>query len=155
MKIRPAIAGDREALAEMFFALRQDQTLDEHAHEIDTIFAGTFASTLPYALFVAETDGDVTNEVIGFAEVGMRSHAEGCDSARPAGFVEGWFVKAAHRKKSVGALLMRVAEEWARAQGCTEMGSDTWHDNDLSIAAHQALGFEIADRLVAFRKSLI
>ncbi len=150
MNVRPAIASDREALADMFAALRTDQTRDEHAREIDTIFAGTFASTLPYALFVAEIAG----EVIGFAEVGLRSHVEGCDAARPTGFLEGWFVHPAYRKKSVGAALMHTAEEWSRAQGCTEMGSDTWHDNDVSIAAHRALGFEIADRLVIFRKSL-
>jgi aminoglycoside 6'-N-acetyltransferase I len=154
MNVRPAIASDREALADMFAALRTDQPREEHALEIDTIFVGTFRSTLPYALFVAEIGSENDRELIGFAEVGMRSHAEGCDSSRPAGFLEGWFVKAEHRKKSVGAALMRAAEDWARAQGCTEMGSDTWHDNDVSIAAHRALGFEIADRLVAFRKSL-
>jgi aminoglycoside 6'-N-acetyltransferase I len=150
MKIRPAAARDRDALADMFFALWSDQTRDEHAGEVDKILAGTFASTLPYAIFVAEIAGEIS----GFVQVGLRSHADGCDSSRAVGYLEGWFVHEAHRKKSIGAALVRAAEEWARAQGCTEMGSDTWLDNEGSIRAHEALGFEIADRVVMFRKSL-
>jgi hypothetical protein len=34
------------------------------------------------------------------------------------------------------------------------MASDTWANHRLSIAAHQALGYEIDGRYVNFRKSL-
>jgi len=34
------------------------------------------------------------------------------------------------------------------------MGSDTWIDHEDSQLAHRALGFEIVDRCVHFRKSL-
>jgi aminoglycoside 6'-N-acetyltransferase I len=34
------------------------------------------------------------------------------------------------------------------------MASDTWIDDETSIDAHQALGFEIVDRCVHFRKPL-
>jgi len=49
---------------------------------------------------------------------------------------------------------MAAAEEWARAQGCAEIASDTWIDNVLSQRAHDALGFEIVDRCVNYRKRL-
>jgi aminoglycoside 6'-N-acetyltransferase I len=34
------------------------------------------------------------------------------------------------------------------------MASDTWIDDEMSIDAHQALGFEIVDRCIHFRKQL-
>src|SRR5688572_4077484 len=46
----------------------------------------------------------------------------------------------------------RAAEEWARGQGCTELASDTWIDNEVSQRAHAALGFELVDRCVNYRK---
>jgi hypothetical protein len=46
---------------------------------------------------------------------------------------------------------MRAAEEWGRANKCTELGSDTQPWNESSIQAHKALGFE---EVVAFRKWL-
>lgn len=61
----------------------------------------------------------------GFLEVGLRSHADGCDPAQPVGFVEGWFVEEACRNRGIGRALMRAAEDWARGQGCVEMASDT------------------------------
>ena len=90
----------------------------------------------------------------GFLEVGLRSHADGCDTRQPVGFVEGWFVREEHRGQGVGRELMHAAEEWARAQGCLEMASDALIDNAGSEGAHTALGFEIVDRCIHFRKAL-
>jgi aminoglycoside 6'-N-acetyltransferase I len=114
------------------------------------ILAGKPESTLPLVLFVAERQG----RVIGFIEVGLRSHADGCDGARPVGFIEGWFVAPAHRGRGVGHALMDAAEAWTREQGCVEIASDTWADNVASERAHTALGFEVVDRCVNFRKAL-
>ena len=49
---------------------------------------------------------------------------------------------------------MRAAEEWARAQGCVEMASDALIENERSRRAHEALGFEVVDRCVRFRRKL-
>ena len=73
---------------------------------------------------------------------------------RPVGFLEGWFVLESHRGRGIGAALLRAAEEWARGHGCTEMASDTWIDNQMSQRAHEALGFEVVDRCVNYRKRL-
>ena len=90
---------------------------------------------------------------IGFVELSIRPHAVGCTSDRVA-FVEGWYVEPDHRRRGVGAALIRAAEEWGRTNTCTELGSDTQLWNESSIDAHKALGFEEVERLVAFRKSL-
>ena len=85
----------------------------------------------PYVILVIEEAS-----LIGFAEVTLRSRADGCDPARAVGYLEGWYVAEAHRRKGCGAALLRAAEEWARGEGCMEMASDTWIDNELSQRAH-------------------
>jgi aminoglycoside 6'-N-acetyltransferase I len=49
---------------------------------------------------------------------------------------------------------MRKAEDWSRRQNCREIASDALLDNLGSQRAHSALGFEVVDRCVTFRKSL-
>ena len=89
----------------------------------------------------------------GFLEAGLRKYADGC-STSPVGYIEGWYVDEDLRRQGVGARLVRTAEEWAREQGCSEMASDTWLDNDPSISAHISLGYEECERLVHFSKKL-
>ena len=108
------------------------------------------------ALFPGRSLWAVTasESLAGFIEVGLRSHADGCDMAQPVGFVEGWYVREDHRGKGVGRELMRAAERWARAKQCREMAADALIDNVGSHRAHRALGFEEVDRCVHFRKQL-
>jgi aminoglycoside 6'-N-acetyltransferase I len=148
--ICPATPADCQELARLRAALWPGESAEEHARELAPILAGRGASTLPAAHFVAVVDG----VVIGFVEVGLRSHADGCDPAHPVGFLEGWYVANAHRRRGIGAQLIRAAEAWARTQGCIEMASDTWLDHAESQRAHQALGYEEVDRCVHYRKSL-
>jgi aminoglycoside 6'-N-acetyltransferase I len=49
---------------------------------------------------------------------------------------------------------VQTAEDWARSFGMTEMASDTWLDNEVSIAAHLRMGYEEMERLVHFVKKL-
>jgi aminoglycoside 6'-N-acetyltransferase I len=68
--------------------------------------------------------------------------------------VEGWFVREEMRGRGIGKELMRKAEDWSRRQNCREIASDALLDNLGSQRAHSALGFEVVDRCVTFRKSL-
>jgi aminoglycoside 6'-N-acetyltransferase I len=89
----------------------------------------------------------------GFLEGGMRKYADGCVSS-PVGYLEGWYVDEDLRQKGIGGRLVQAMEDWARARGLTEMGSDTWLDNEMSIAAHGRLGYVEMERLVHFAKKL-
>jgi aminoglycoside 6'-N-acetyltransferase I len=151
IRVRPGELQDREQLSLMRLALWRDLSVGEDRQELVATLSGKPASTMPLSILVAEIgDGDL----IGFLEVGLRSHADGCDTSVPVGFVEGWFVSELHRRKGVGARLLAAAEDWARGHGCIEMASDTWLDNDKSQRVHEALGFEVVDRCVHYRKAL-
>jgi aminoglycoside 6'-N-acetyltransferase I len=151
VNVRQAQLSDQHDLARMRELLWPDSSLEEHRREVEAVLRTGLYGTLPMAILVSdEQNGAVT----GFLEVSLRSHADGCDTARPVGFIEGWFVHEAFRKQGIGGALMRGAEDWARSQGCLEMGSDTWIDDERSQLSHQALGFQVVDRCVHFRKAL-
>ena len=120
----------------------------EHAREIASFFSGARHDVAEAFLAI-----DESGRAVGFAEVSLRSHAENCLST-PVAFLEGWFVDEAVRRAGVGTALVRAVEEWGRSQGCTELASDTELDNVGSQQAHRAVGFEEADRVVCFRKTL-
>lgn len=98
--------------------------------------------------FIAE-DG----RMLGFVELSLRNYAEGCDSS-PVPYVEGLYVAEDARRRNVGRLLMAAAEDWARANGFTEMASDTQIENEASLGAHGAYGFTEVERIACLRKAL-
>jgi aminoglycoside 6'-N-acetyltransferase I len=151
MSIRQARESDRLELAEMRSLLWPDSSLDQQLREVDAVLSTGISGTLPGAILVSHgEDGMLT----GFLEVDQRSHADGCDPAQPVGYVEGWYVREGFRGIGVGRALMSAAEEWARAQRCVEMASDVLIENEGSLRAHDALGFEVVDRCVHLRKRL-
>jgi aminoglycoside 6'-N-acetyltransferase I len=149
--IRLAQPSDREQLACLRNTLWPNASSEEHAQELTAIFEGMATLTMPLIILVAEaTDGTL----VGFLEADLRSHADGCDPARPVGYVEGWYVAKDHRQRGIGRKLLSAAEDWARSHGCAEMASDTWIDNEASQRAHEKLGYEVVDRCVHYRKTL-
>ena len=119
-----------------------------HASEIEQFFAGALKMPLEVLLAV-----DERGRPVGFAELSIRNYAEDCVTDRVA-YLEGWYVDAEWRRRGVGKALVAAAEAWARAQGCTEFGSDALLENETSAAAHRALGFEETVRIRCFRKEL-
>nr|WP_295670445.1 GNAT family N-acetyltransferase [Sphingomonas sp.] len=82
-----------------------------------------------------------------------RDYVNGCGTS-PVAFLEGIHVRADHRHAGVARMLCRAVEEWGRAAGCTEMGSDADIENEESHAFHAAIGFEKTERVVFFRKPI-
>jgi aminoglycoside 6'-N-acetyltransferase I len=150
-RVRLAQSSDRDELARLRASLWPNASSEEHAREVAAILDGTAALTMPLVILVAETSG---GRLVGFLEVNLRSHADGCNPGRPVGYIEGWYVSGNYRRHGVGRSLLSAAEDWARRQGCVEMASDTWLDNETSQRAHEALGYEVVDRCVHYRKTL-
>jgi aminoglycoside 6'-N-acetyltransferase I len=145
-EIRRATHIDSAAWLRMRQALWPDEDV---ASDVELFFAGKL--DMPLEVLVA-VDG--FGELVGFAELSIRRYAEGCVTDRVA-YLEGWYVDPPHRRHGIGKALVTSAEAWARAQGCTEFGSDALLDNDISAAAHRALGFEEVERIRCFKKSLV
>ena len=149
--VRLAQPSDRAALVRLREALWPESSAEEHSQELSAILAGNPLGTLPLVILVAEA-GD--GSLVGFLEIGLRSHAEGCNPSHPVGYAEGWYVAENCRQRGVGKRLYAAAEEWARSQGCTEMASDAAIGNALSQSVHEHLGFQVVERSVNFRKAL-
>lgn len=105
---------------------------------------------LPHVVLIAR---DARGHAVGFAEVSRREFAEGCLTS-PVGYLEGWFVKPQARGRGVGAALVKAGEAWAAEHGCAEFASDAELDNDVSLRAHAALGFEPVADIRCFRKAI-
>jgi aminoglycoside 6'-N-acetyltransferase I len=158
ISVRFAKAEDCEPVAWMCAELWPDASAEEHLRDLTAKVTGTSTRLLPIVVFVAESAPAGTRSdggtLIGFVEVGLRSHADGCDESQAVGFLEGWFVNKDWRGLGIGRMLVEAAEKWASRQGCREMASDTWIDNEPSQRAHEAMGYEVMDRCVNYRKKL-
>lgn len=89
----------------------------------------------------------------GFVEAAIRPYADGCDT-RSVGYIEAWYVDPDLRRQGVGAALIAAVEAWARRRGCQEMASDCLLENQVSLRAHLALGYQEKERLIHFCKKL-
>lgn len=143
--IRRATYDDKPEWLRMRHGLWPDAPLAYLALDLDDLLADEDT-----AVFMAFNEN---GQPVGFIEVKLRAYAEGCESS-PVGYIEAWFVGELVRGQKLGRDLIHAAEGWARARGCTEMASDTWLENEASIAAHLRLGYHEADRLVHFVKRL-
>ena len=146
--VRPVTPREKADWLRMREALWPEADGNEHAAEIEQFLAGRFRNPLEVLLAV-----DADGAAVGFAELSIRPYAEGCVTDRVA-YLEGWYVEPEARRLGVGRALVAAAESWARSQGCSEFGSDALIDNEISAAAHHALGFAEVERIRCFRKFL-
>jgi aminoglycoside 6'-N-acetyltransferase I len=91
---------------------------------------------------------------LGFAEASLRrDYVNGCETS-PVGFLEGIYVEPGWRRCGVARGLVEAVKRWTLAQGCSELASDAFLDNQASHAMHNALGFQETERIVYFRQVL-
>ena len=148
VQLREARPADGPALARLRGRLWPEQAVADHETELADLLAGGGRGAWPLVIVVAQRAA----RLVGFAEAGLRSHADGCDPTRPCAYLEGWYVEPDQSRQGVGRALVEWVEAWARGQGCRELASDTWADRPASQRAHEALGFELVDRCVNYRK---
>lgn len=145
--VRPVTPADAAAWTRMRLALWPEEAASVEP-EVARFFAGDLKE--PLAVLMAF---DAAGAPVGMAELSIRNYAEDCVTDRVA-YLEGWYVEPHARRQGVGRALVKAAEAWGRAQGCTEFASDALLDNDVSAAAHAALGFTETVQIRCFRKDL-
>ena len=148
MLIRAYRASDLPEWIRMRRALWPEYPADQEAAEMD---AEMWLGRPDAAVFVAESTAE--GGLCGFAEVGERPYADGCESG-PVAFLEAWYVDAELRGQGVGSELLSAAEVWARSRGLIELASDALLENIAAQRAHEAVGFEEVERSVKFCKRL-
>ncbi len=139
--VRELCAGDRSR----WLHLRQQLWPDS-----DEVDAMTWASREDAMTLIAE---DPQEGIIGFAEVGLRPYADGCDTS-PVAFLEGWYVCPLHRRRNVGKSLVQAAVGWATKSGVHELASDSLLEDVTASIAHIRVGFEEVERSIRYRMPL-
>lgn len=143
--VRPMKEDETEVWAALRTRLWPDCSPDDNAEDI-----AAYRSGGPVRIVFIAFDGQ---SAIGFAEISERSVVDSCGNA-PVAFLEGWYVAPEYQKRGVGRALIAAAADWARQQDYAYLGSDAVIDNEISHAAHLALGFEETGRVVNFRMEL-
>ena len=145
-RVRPVAEDDFSEWLRLRKLLWDESSDAEHKAEMSDIFEHTESQLV----LVAETDNE---RLVGFLEASIRPFVEDCETDN-VGYLEGWFVEENYRKQGIGGTLVEAAEDWAREKDCEEMASDAEVGNELSLTAHQKLGYEETSRLVHLRKIL-
>lgn len=130
--------------------LRRELWPDGEAAEHLQEMAEQLAAPERFAQFIAR-DGA---RALGFVEAALRHDYVPGTAGPPVGFLEGLYVVAEARRQGVARALVAAAADWARAQGCRELASDTPLDNALSQAVHARLGFAETERIVCFARRI-
>ncbi|MBX3636015.1 MAG: GNAT family N-acetyltransferase, partial [Rubrivivax sp.] len=134
-----------------WLALRSALWPDTPQRDHEAEMAAFAAEPQRYAQWLAR-DGD--GGAVGLAEAAIRSdYVNGCEHS-PAAFLEGLYVVPGRRRLGIARALVDEVAQWGAHHHCRELASDTQVDNTTSQAVHQALGFEEAERLVAFVRPL-
>jgi aminoglycoside 6'-N-acetyltransferase I len=108
------------------------------------------------AFFLAENKEKTagTPSSVGFAHCSIRTDYVEGTSGGPVGYLEGIYVRPDCRRQGIARALAAQCENWARTRGCSEFASDCELTNSDSLRFHLALGFEEANRVICFRKTL-
>lgn len=143
--IRKATKDDTRVLAEMAVQMWSSHTVDElEAGFVEALNNETVA------IFIKSSD----DSPVGFAQCSLRTdYVEGTNTS-PVGYLEGIFVKADYRNRGYAKELLVACEKWAKNMGCSEFASDCELDNIGSLKFHLTMGFDEANRIICFKKSI-
>ena len=143
--IRKAGIENLEGIAKLAVQMWTENTVQDLADEFSDLISKEDAQ-----IFL-KYDQD---KPVGFAQCQLRyDYVEGTDTS-PVGYLEGIFIEEEYRHKGYAKELLSECEKWAKEKGCKEFASDCEIDNDSSFGFHMALGFEEANRIICFTKTL-
>ena len=143
--LKQATPSDLSVVAELAARLWPEQRAEELEEEFAPMLEDADCGV--FLLYEAETP-------IGFAQCGLRrDYVEGTESS-PVGYLEGIYVDGEYRRQGCGRLLLTACEVWAKGKNCTEFASDCELQNEESLRFHRKMGFEEANRIICFVKSL-
>lgn len=145
IQIKKASVENAEAIAMLAIKMWTDHTFGE--------LKDSFSAAIndpDVAVFILKDE----NEVVGFAQCGLRhDYVEGTNSS-PVGYLEGIFVEGPYRKQGYAKRLLDCCEQWAKEKGCAEFAGDCELDNEISRLFHLGTGFREANRIICFTKKL-
>ncbi len=143
--IKQATVQDANGAADLALLLWPGHIREELRQEMEQFLLQSGA-----AIFIHYID----EKAAGFAQCQLRhDYLEGTRSS-PVGYLEGLFVKEEARSRGIAKQLVTACEQWVKDKGCQEFASDCELDNEGSLAMHLKLGFQEANRIVCFTKSL-
>ncbi len=151
LKVEEISPGDAEA------GLLYDFTVANGKYWLRIVTVDVGEMTLDAFYEMARKDTSVITNVVQILVDSLPAvtydYVEGTKTC-PVAYLEGIFVTAAERRKGIARKLLLACESWARKRGCTEFASDCELSNLTSQAFHQAVGFEEANRIVAFVRKI-
>lgn len=101
--------------------------------------------------YLAKVDG----AYVAFISLSVRrDYVEGTTGAGPVGYLEGIYVRPAHRRQGIAKQLVNFAKDWSVRQGCSMLASDCILANEESRRFHNSIGFAEASINVHFTMPL-
>jgi len=146
MIIKPINGDEVHTAAQLACELWPESTPEELVGEFEQLWR-----LEDHAVLLARTG---EGEAAGFAFVSLRrDYVEGAGTS-PVGYLEGIYVRPAHRNSGLGRALLQRGEAWARQRGCSEFASDVELKNTSSQDFHKRCDFREANRVVCYVKQL-
>ena len=143
--VKRAAVADAAVIADLACELWPEHSPEEMTAEFQALLAKKEA-----AVFLYVRDGCP----VAFAQCQLRhDYVEGTGTS-PVGYLEGIFVKAEERRRGIARQLLSACEKWSGDHGCTEFASDCELSNLASRKFHLAVGFEEANRIIAFVRKI-
>jgi ribosomal protein S18 acetylase RimI-like enzyme len=150
ISIRPATALDYEELCQVIDqadALHRDNLPHLFQQPVgpvrDPVYLLSVMEDPDHGLFVAEAGG----QIAGYVHVIIReTPAIPIVVPRRLGVVDNLCVRDGMRRAGIGRALMHRGQQWAHAQGATEMELAVYEFNEPAIAFYQSLGYESVSR---------
>jgi ribosomal protein S18 acetylase RimI-like enzyme len=146
--VREAVEDDRETLLRFhrgLYETHRDEVVDARVRELidyqdyacvlEDDMGALIADPNGYIL-IAESEGKPVGYITG------RTMHEPRRVLPRRGVVEDWYVHPKHRRRGIGAALLKQMEEHFRSAGCQVIESATWSSNEAARRVHNAKGFQ-------------